>query len=487
MKSVAQYNSDEMREIAREYESQWTTDESSADVDKYDFTFEKYDLPNLKVDLRKFLESEYKSWLSQFGEEDADERLMYFMEEYPLDELSQKNDPLVIIEKDGKGYVWDGTHRTSGLLENNIYDAWAIVGRPKEELSESGSKGGSKLNLKQALEIKENQYRSRDAQRDYQPEEVDERIIELLSKKDERDLKLFEQMMDEAPEDYFDRYLVASSTITYKDASTLKRGDEDILNDLDSLIEQSYMEMFDQNYEFIALDGRKPIGMIACESGGGEISIVVDPEYHQKGIGKTLVNMLVEKAKNKDYEFLLAVPITNISRKLFKDLGWEPRGGGFILTEDRLATAEGTDWPPKWLGYGVTEKDLAFLYAVADNFTGFLTEGMLEDYQGTVYRKSEHDEENHDSFWTSDKSVADKFEGKLRMLEFEGRAWIVSKYLADNHQRLAKIKHELGEDSKMGELEELVTTGLAYNSTEVGSIIIPGKNVKKENIIIVEE
>ena len=204
--------SDKMREIAREYESQWSTDESSADVDKYDFTFEKYDLTNLKNDLRKFLESEYKLWESQFGEEDATERLTYFLEEYPFDEMAQKNDPLVIIEKDGKGYVWDGTHRTSGLLENNIFDAWAIVGRPKSDISEGrGQRGGSKLNLKQALEIRDNQYRSRDGQRDYQPEEIDARIFELQANKGEREQKEFEKMMEEAPDDYFDRHVAAST------------------------------------------------------------------------------------------------------------------------------------------------------------------------------------------------------------------------------------------------------------------------------------
>lgn len=106
----------------------------------------------MKRDLRRFLESEYELWVNQLGEEDADERLMYFMEEYPFDVQSQKNDPIIIIEKGGRGYVWDGTHRTSGLLENNIYDAWAIVGRPKEDLSEgAGERGGSKLDLKKAL------------------------------------------------------------------------------------------------------------------------------------------------------------------------------------------------------------------------------------------------------------------------------------------------------------------------------------------------
>lgn len=50
-------------------------------------------------------------------------------------------------------------------------------------------RSGDKLNLKQALEIRDNGYRSRDGQHDYQPEEVDARIFELQARKDERDLE----------------------------------------------------------------------------------------------------------------------------------------------------------------------------------------------------------------------------------------------------------------------------------------------------------
>ena len=501
MKSVAQYNSDEMREIAREYESQWVTDESSADVDKYDFTFEKYDLTNLKRDYRRFLESEYKLWLSQFGEEDADERLMYFMEEYPFDEESQKNDPLIIIEKDGRGYVWDGTHRTSGLLDNNVLDAWAIVGRPKEELSESGSRGGSKLNLKQALEIKENQYRSKDARYDYQPEEIDERIIELQTNKDERHLKLLEKQMEEWPDDI----PWPSTAISYSDLfeASKKAADEYGFDDKDMAFWQCnlFSQAVARVARYLGYGGIEPVIVDAkWQTNSGDVQLGQVFNHVLLKWGDIYVDFTIRQI-DEEADFPLVTK--KLPRYLMrpKSLRIEQNHGDEvyvkaildnmgILSEETLeevGIASTTDWPPEWLGYGVTEKDLAFLYAVADNFTGFLTEEMLEDYEGTVYRKSEHDEENHDSFWTSDKSVADKFEGKLRMLDYAGKAWLVSKYLSDNHQRLAKIKHELGGESRMWELEELVATGLAYNSTEAGSVVIPDKNVKKENIVIVEE
>lgn len=308
---------DEMREIAREYESQWVTDESAADVDELDFTFEKYDLTNLKRDLRRFLESEYELWVAQFGEADADERLIYFAEEYPFDESEQKSNPLVIIEKDGKGYVWDGTHRASGLLENNIFDAWAIVGRPKST--------------------------------------------------------------------------TVGSTIKYKDWSTLKRGDEKLLNEIESLVENSYIELFDQNYEFIALDGDKPVGLITCESGGGELSVIVDPGYHGQGIGENLVKKLIGKAKKKGYEFLLAVPVSTPSRNLFKKLGFEPRGGDFILTEEKLkeytvadiSAASTENRMDKLEELEIKQQEVNYLYQLADlaeklGFSGITVEDLKE-------------------------------------------------------------------------------------------------------------
>jgi hypothetical protein len=686
MRAISKYSLDEMREIAREYSSQWSTDESSADVDKYDFTFEKYDLTNLKVDLRKFLESEYKLWLEQFGEEEADERLMYFMEEYPFDEHSQKNDPIIVVEKDGKGYVWDGTHRVSGLLDNNIYDAWAIVGRPKEDLSEgAGQRGGSKLNLKQALEIRDNQYRSRDAQRDYQPEEIDNRILELLANKDERDLKLFEKQMEEWPDDVpwpaaaklVLRDYTEYSTMVAKAYEEAPKVDPRVVGSYKALAhhnekmfeklltriniefrdEDSYksfkqlkreventglLKVFkggdshplwtdEQNWKFRAVHDllghlagtghsfslrgelaaynqhlkivpKAAIPALFCEVVGQVCTYYVNKEFpEQKAayldgfnferIGEvddiqlaeasvTKYNDLFEAAQkaadsfgfdDKDMAFwqcnLFSQAVARIARYLgydvkpiIVDAKWQTNSGDVelgqvynhvllrwgdkyvdftikqiddsedfplvvsklpkyfmrpkdlaieqnhgdevyvvaildhlgILSDDIMEevgiamTTASTDWPPEWLGYGITEKDLAFLYAVADNFTGFLTEDMMEDYHGLVYRKSEFDGENHDSFWTADQSVADKFDGKLRVLEYSGKAWLVSKYLEENHLRLARIKHELGGDSKMWELEELVATGLAYNSTEKESLIVPDRHINRENITIIE-
>lgn len=146
-----------------------------------------------------------------------------------------------------------------------------------------------------------------------------------------------------------------------------------------------------------------------------------------------------------------------------------------------------SEWPEEWYGYGITDTDLAYLYAVADNFTGFLTDNMLKEIDSTLYRKSEnHDkeEENDSSFWTTDKSVADMFDGIIRTIDYKGKAWLVSEYLDSNHARLAKIKHELCNDSNMWELEELVATGLAYNSSEKGSVVVPNKYLNREDMSI---
>lgn len=150
---------------------------------------------------------------------------------------------------------------------------------------------------------------------------------------------------------------------------------------------------------------------------------------------------------------------------------------------DKKPTVSNVEWPPEWYGFGVTDEDLAYIYAVADNFTDFLTDEMLEDFYGKLYRKSEFHEQEHSGrclFWTTDESVADKFDGKMRTVEYSGKAWLISKYMDANHSRLAKIKHELGGENQP-ELEELLATGLAYNASEKGVVIVPNRFIKKED------
>lgn len=57
----------------------------------------------------------------------------------------------------------------------------------------------SRLNLSQCLEIQVNGYRSRDAKRDYQVEEVEARILKLQANKDARHLKLLSRMEAHLP------------------------------------------------------------------------------------------------------------------------------------------------------------------------------------------------------------------------------------------------------------------------------------------------
>lgn len=96
-----------------------------------------------------------------------------------------------------------------------------------DHTAESGSKGAHNLNLKQCLEIKENQYRSRHNDRDYEPEEIDARIIFLQSRKDQRNEQEFLRMMDEAPDEYFERYLSTGSSLGDATKMLSIRCDED--------------------------------------------------------------------------------------------------------------------------------------------------------------------------------------------------------------------------------------------------------------------
>ena len=50
------------------------------------------------------------------------------------------------------------------------------------------SKGASRLNLAQCLEIQANQFRARNCKKDYEPEEVMARIWEITARKDEKAL-----------------------------------------------------------------------------------------------------------------------------------------------------------------------------------------------------------------------------------------------------------------------------------------------------------
>lgn len=57
-------------------------------------------------------------------------------------------------------------------------------------------KTANRLNLTQCLTIKANQYRSSDNRRDYQADEIDERIHELQARKDERTLNTSLKLMN---------------------------------------------------------------------------------------------------------------------------------------------------------------------------------------------------------------------------------------------------------------------------------------------------
>jgi hypothetical protein len=85
-----------------------------------------------------------------------------------------------------------GRYRFLRLLETKS--------NPRKGPREYGTRGGEKLNLSQALEIRANDYRTKNAQHDYDPESVDQRIYELqnrsASKKQVREMRRFDDYGD---------------------------------------------------------------------------------------------------------------------------------------------------------------------------------------------------------------------------------------------------------------------------------------------------
>ena len=60
-------------------------------------------------------------------------------------------------------------------------------------------KGASKLTLSQALAIKANNYTSKDCKRDYQAEEIEERILELSSRASDKKINAIMRELEKAP------------------------------------------------------------------------------------------------------------------------------------------------------------------------------------------------------------------------------------------------------------------------------------------------
>ncbi len=131
---------------------------------------------------------------------------------------------------------------------------------------------------------------------------------------------------------------------------------------------------------------------------------------------------------------------------------------------------------PEWSAENLSDKDLAFLCAVAENDVSHLTDAMLESYSGNVFRRSNFHNIPHSSgctFWTEDQDVADSFEGELKEINYAGQAWLVYEHLKENHQRISKVKSTTGHD----DLRHLISRGIGNNISEIGTIIVPNSNL----------
>jgi GNAT superfamily N-acetyltransferase len=85
---------------------------------------------------------------------------------------------------------------------------------------------------------------------------------------------------------------------------------------------------------FVALDSDMPVGMCSLRENDGIRpdltpwlgSLVVDPTYQKQGIGKMLINVTVEKAKQLGFEKLYLFAFDPTLPNYYQRLGWEKIG-----------------------------------------------------------------------------------------------------------------------------------------------------------------
>ncbi len=87
---------------------------------------------------------------------------------------------------------------------------------------------------------------------------------------------------------------------------------------------------------FVAYDGAKPLGFVSMkESSKYAVEIFVMgvlPNYHKKGIGKSLINKVLQWAKENEYEFLQVKTLDEShpdiyyarTREFYKAVGFKP-------------------------------------------------------------------------------------------------------------------------------------------------------------------
>lgn len=82
---------------------------------------------------------------------------------------------------------------------------------------------------------------------------------------------------------------------------------------------------------FVALEGDLPVGMCSLRENDGIRpnltpwlgSLVVDPKYQKQGIGKMLISVTVEKAKQLGFKKVYLFAFDPIILEYYKSLGWK--------------------------------------------------------------------------------------------------------------------------------------------------------------------
>ncbi len=94
----------------------------------------------------------------------------------------------------------------------------------------------------------------------------------------------------------------------------------------DDFQQKIFKEKFEPDKLKIITFDKKDIGMIAVEDREEDIFlriIEILPEYQNKGIGKYIVQSLIDKAKNENKLVFLYVLKVNPAQNLYKNLGFE--------------------------------------------------------------------------------------------------------------------------------------------------------------------
>ncbi len=105
---------------------------------------------------------------------------------------------------------------------------------------------------------------------------------------------------------------------------------------MDDVIQRFSKHLNDESLPltFVAFDQNKPVGMCSLRENDGIRpdltpwlgSLVIDTKYQRQGIGKSLINISKDKAKNMGYTKLYLFAIDSSIPNYYSNLGWSKIG-----------------------------------------------------------------------------------------------------------------------------------------------------------------